>query len=232
MRALRLRIMGSFNSFRLPGTMKYQETLQFPPRTTLVGLAGAALGLALEDLEPLYETLRVAIVRRSLEGRARDLWSIAKLKKGPAERAVVLRELLVRPVYDAFYAGNHPSLDTLLDAFQNPAFPCTLGRSDELVLINPLGMVELEPSDGGVPFRETVLPFDFRSADCELETTELRPGLRLLPPRVYRLPESFACTEKGRRVQRFRTETHVFNVGVFAPGAGGVTDGESSFVLA
>lgn len=234
MRALRIRIIGSFNSFRLPSAMKYQETLQFPPRTTLIGLAGAALGKAPEDLGPLYETLRVAVVKKSLGGRARDLWSIAKLKRGSAERAVVLRELLVRPVYDVFYActDDLSFLGKLLGAFQNPAFACTLGRSDELVLIDRMEIIDLGDSPGDKPFRETVLPFDFRSAGCQLESGELRPGFRLFPPRVYRLPESFAYTERGRRVQRFRVETHVFNRGIFAPEAKGVTDGESVFVLA
>jgi len=232
MRALRVHVVGNFNSFRPPGSMKYQETLEFPPRTTLIGLAGAALGLASNDLAPLYGALRVAVVRRSLDGRARDLWSIVKLKKTAPERAVIVRELLARPVYDVFYMGESPSLDDLADAFRDPAFPCTLGRSDELVLIMSAEVVDVQPVGSGTTFRETVLPFDYHEAGCSVESVELQSGVRLRPPRVLRLPESFVFSERGRRVGRFRSETHVFNVGVIAPGAGGVTDGLSVFVPA
>ncbi len=186
-------------SFRRPLDHNYQRTLPMPPPTTLLGIAGAALGLSDRDLwaedSPL-RNLKVSVWMDKEPGRARDMWTVLKVKSGKiAERSPYFRELLFFTRYTLLYGGEEALLIRLADAFRDPVYPLSLGREDELLCVED---VVLGEAAGGEPrFKGTVLPGDVR------QMAGLRPVLRegavFEPPVVEMLPLGFTVDARGVR---------------------------------
>lgn len=100
-------------SFRRPMDHNYQRTLPMPPPTTLLGIAGAALGLSDRELwaqdSPMRD-LRVSVWIEGETGRAYDMWTVLKIKGGRiAERSPYFRELLFSPITPSSMAGGRSS---------------------------------------------------------------------------------------------------------------------------
>lgn len=198
MKVLRVAVRAPVASFRRPLDHNYQRTLPLPPPTTVIGMAGAALGLSdsllWADDSPLRNIL-VAAWADAVPGRARDMWTVQKIKGGKiAERSPYFRELLFFVCYTLIYGGPVDILQRVEAAFANPAYPLSLGRDDELALVE---VVALEEATAGEPrFRGTVVPGDVRKA---LPRPVLQPGVRMEPVLVENLPLSFRVDNKGIR---------------------------------
>jgi len=170
-----------------------------PPPTTLLGIAGAALGLSDTELwapESPARELKVAVWMEEEPGRARDMWTVLKIKAGKiAERSPYFRELLFFVRYTLLYGGDDALLRRLEAAFGDPAYPLSLGREDELLLIEDVTLGTA--SEGAPRFRGTIVPGDIR------KMPGLRPILRegavFEPPVVEMLPLAFTVDAKGIR---------------------------------
>ncbi len=197
MRVLRVAVRAPVASFRRPLDHNYQRSLPLPPPTTLLGIAGAALGLSDRQLwaaDSPIRKLQVAVWGDAEPGRARDMWTVLKIKGAKiAERSPYFRELLFFVRYTLIYGGPDELLERLATAFADPAYPLSLGREDELALLEE---VVLEEATAGQPrFRGTVLPGDVRGVFRPV----LEPGVRLQPLLVETLPLSFRVDDKGIR---------------------------------
>jgi len=235
---LRFTIEGSFCSFREPGGAKYQQTFWLPPKTTIVGFLGAALGLAPPDLEPLYDEVQVGVVLRSWGGLARDLWGYTKLKQaGKPEVAVVVRELIYEPHYIVYVTSNEPGfLERLQKALWDPVYPLRFGRGEDLALIRrPPELITLQVPSTPTMLRWTLLPFTLDERRCALDSPAREP-----PPRMPPLPARMAIrfTYKPNWVREadperdFRWMTQVLDWGVQPDTTEGMwTDGEQTFYL-
>lgn len=185
-------------SFRRPLDHNYQRTLPLPPPTTLFGLAGAALGLAEEELwqesSPLRELL-VAALALQKPGITRDMWTVLKIKnKRLAERSPYFREIIFNARFMLLYGGRKELLTGLRQAFIDPAYPLSLGREDELIVIEDLGMGDACP---GVPlFSGTVIPGDLQNLRFKWIP---RPGIAFEPPVVENMPLGFEIDKNGIR---------------------------------
>lgn len=218
--------------------MQYQRTYKFPPKPTVIGLLGAALGYEDIQLAQLYNSILTGIILCSYEGLARDLWGITKLKAGrSAEHAVVVREMLHHPIYSLYFApsSGEVRLDDMKAAFANPVYPLTLGRSDELVVVRASKMVNLEPAPKDACYRNTVIPFDYRKHRHELEKVDTSSELVELP-QVFRLPMAYSYDKTRRRkVAKYEVLTHVFGTGLtfkdLKESDGGWRDGSNYFFL-
>lgn len=238
MQVLRLDVEGDFNSFRLGQSLQYQRTYLFPPKPTLIGLAGAALGLEDRQLEPLYTGILTGVSLLSHDGLARDLWGITKFKSGVgAEHAVVVREMIHRPNYLIYFAVPEASsrlkLGDLERAFADPTYPLSLGRSDELVLIKSSNILDLPPTNQDAYYRHTVLPFDYRKRRYDLEkVSESNQGILELP-QVFTVPIAYSYDKTRKRtVSQYQVFTHVFGTGLISRKAdGGLRDGERCLSL-
>ncbi len=185
-------------SFRRPLDHNYQRTLPMPPPTTILGIAGAALGLSDKELwapsSPLRAT-RVAVWMEARPGHARDMWTVLKIKSGKiAERSPYFRELLFFTSYTLIYGDNRNVLENLREAFLNPTYPLSLGREDELVAVEEAGfydVIETNPR-----FSATILPVDIRHRKIHLP---LREGIRYEPAVVETLPVRFSVDARGVR---------------------------------
>ena len=228
MKALRLRLRGDFNSFRMPASMRYQRTYLYPPRTTLLGLAGAALGLGEAELQEVYDRYKVSVVLESYQGLVLDLWSITKIKTTQNERSVVTRELIYRPEYTMYYFSEEYSeqdLSRLSEAFEDPAYPLTLGRSDELVVASKPAIVDMQECGSGLFYRNTVLPFNYRKHEYSFEKAPEKGRLIRLPD-VFRLPKTFSLDKGVRKPIGHQEVTHIYDFGVAFKDVAGLTDGE------
>ncbi len=236
--ALLFTIEGSFCSFREPGGAKYQQTFWFPPKTTVVGFLGAALGLAPPDLEPLYDQLEIGIVLHSWGGLARDLWGYTKLKRGDEpETAVVVRELIFEPQYIVYVTSDEPNfLEKLQAALWDPVYPLRFGRGEDLALIRRRPeFVALEAPSTPTMLHWTLLPFTLDQRACVLESPAREPPPRM-PPRPARMPIRFTYKPNWVREadpeRDFRWMTQVLDWGVQPDTADGLwTDGEHTFYL-
>jgi hypothetical protein len=122
------------------------------------------------------------------------MWTVLKVEGGKiAERSPYFRELLFFVRYTLVYGGPDKLLENLAAAFADPAYPLSLGREDELALLEEV--VLEEATDGQARFRGTVLPGDVRGAFRPV----LEPGVRLQPVLVETLPLSFRVDKKGIR---------------------------------
>lgn len=196
---LGVRLRAPVASFRPPRDLNYQRTLPLPPPTALAGIAGAALGLADAELwagDGPGRVLKVAVLAEGAAGRARDMWTLRKIVSGRiAERSPYLRELLVGAAFTLLYGGPRELLERLAVAFRDPVYPLSLGREDELALVDVDG-IELAPARAAAgPVHGTVLPADLRREGAR---PVLEPGARLEPLVVERLPLAFRV-EGGRR---------------------------------
>ncbi|MGA0560226.1 CRISPR-associated protein Cas5 [Larkinella sp. VNQ87] len=121
-------------SFRNPDFQNFHKSLPLPPPTTLIGLAGAALGLSPKAAQTYFEgrNFRLGVFGQS-EGMATDLW---KYNTFDGLGSIVLRELL----YDshfliAFGTDDFACIAELQAAFLNPIYCLTMGNSDSLAKI-------------------------------------------------------------------------------------------------
>lgn len=194
-----VRVRAPVASFRRPLDHNYQRTLPMPPPTTLLGIAGAAVGLSdreLWDLNSPWRDLKVSVWMDEEPGRARDMWTVLKIKSGKiAERSPYFRELLFFVRYTLFYGGPEKLLGQLKAAFQDPAYPLSLGREDELLLVEE---IRLDMAIAGTPcFKGTTLPADIRTHSGIRPI--LKPGTYFEPAVVETLPLRFRVDAKGIR---------------------------------
>ncbi|MEN3000722.1 MAG: CRISPR-associated protein Cas5 [Armatimonadota bacterium] len=198
-RALAVQVAAPVASFRRPLDHTYQRTLLLPPPTTLLGLVGAALGLDAaqlwSDASPLRR-LQVQVLAHNTPARATDMWTLLKIKAGKMERSPYLRELLFHAQFTLLYGGAEELLSQLSDAFQQPAYPLSLGREDELLCVVACEQVECAPASPPYLFYGTILPGDLRMLNAQ---PVLREGMVLEPAVVERLPTRFQIEPNGVR---------------------------------
>ena len=214
--ALRYVLEGSFCSFRNPIGAKYQATFWFPPKTTVVGFVGCALGLEPPDLEPLYDSLNVGVVLESWGGSARDLWGFTKLKgSAKPESAVVLRELIYEPCYVFYIASNESQqLEELREALLDPVYPLRFGRGEDLAMLRGKPeVISLSSVDNSPWLRWTLLPSALQDIECTLEPldSESRPNR---PPLPTQMPIRLRYDKNWIRKAEMISVTQVFDWGV------------------
>jgi len=233
-RVIKLQFLGCLNSFRVPEFHTYHKTLLFPPKTTICGMLGAALGYSPQEVnQKLLPKLKIAILIDAIHGEAKDLWKIKKVtnySKGDENiedcvvlgnksyyGAVLLRELLYQPEYTFYvYSADTELLNKIFHSLQNPQWALSLGREDELVKLKILPeWIEVEEEQEQW-FTDTVLPFDVNKKSYELDPTSIEAKdrtKRIIPPMIYKLPMAFDYDEDGvRSGNRSQPFTAVFGM--------------------
>jgi CRISPR-associated protein Cas5 subtype I-B len=218
--AIKLQLIGCLNSFRVPDFHTYHKTLLFPPKTTVCGMIGAALGYSPQDVnDKLLPNLKIAVLIDAVHGEAKDLWKIKKVtnySKGDENMedcvvvgnksyygAVLLRELLYQPEYTVYvYSEDTNLLNEIFEALQNPEWALSLGREDELVKLRTKPeWIEVE-EELEQWFIDTVLPLDVNKEKYDLDPKSIEAkgrARRIVPPMIYKLPMAFDYDEDGER---------------------------------
>lgn len=159
MRAFRVELNGWTASFRHPQLVTgMQPTLPLPPPSTVYGLVSAAVGRWVDPQE-----CRLAYVFQS-SGEARDLETIYQFgNSASAGSNVVLREWLTDWRLWLYFAER-----TWAESFEEPVFPVTLGRQQELAHVEAGadGVVvrDVDLAHATTTLRGTAVPFPSLSA--------------------------------------------------------------------
>lgn len=232
MKFLRIKCSGCLNSFRQPDFHTYHKTLHLPPKTTVAGMIGSALGISPESVNEEWlknNRFQMGIVGKS-NGKASDLWQIRKYESKqikayqngsestPYKTAVIVRELLYASEFTLYlHFENEEDFELVSAKIQNPEWALSLGREDELVLVEDIKQVDLnETSD--ISFCNTVLPIDFTTTpyDIVLESDSFSANLLDEAPKSVKLPVTFTYNNDtgAREASKFQTFSFIFNLPV------------------
>lgn len=192
-------------SFRLPETHTFHKTLPLPPRTTIVGILGAALGLTAESAQEWVETHQVKLgVAGRHRGQMKDLWKYRKIKTMEVISDVLLREHLIDLVMTLVYAAEDSSVaEQIIGGFQNPVYALTAGPSDSLLKVREtllIGNASITPT---TIFQFCVIPGDITSAGRYRPDPDVLRGPiieSVRAPWVAHLPVRFAYEGSRREV--------------------------------
>jgi CRISPR-associated protein Cas5t len=231
--ALKIELTGLFNSFRLPNYHTYHKTVGFPPKTTVAGMLGAALGLAPDEVNKKLlineeSKIEIGIIQKSQGGELLDLWKIRKIKAGKKDKneesngpsidklnvngfvyygAVLVREIIYHPTYIIFVQSNdYELINQIKNALLNPVWALSLGREDELILVKKVETVDLHKTKETISFLSTVLP----ASKYKIDFDSYNCNTLLLPPQTINLPMKF--TYKDDLIREGTTyETFIFS---------------------
>jgi len=126
-------------TFRNPEFQNFHKSLLLPPPTTMVGFAGAAMGLSPKASQEFFnqEAFKIGVFGKS-QGIAKDLWKYNDFKNG----SVILKEILFINEFILVYGTeNKEIINTLQTAFYNPTYALTLGNSDSLAKIIKISLI-------------------------------------------------------------------------------------------
>lgn len=191
-------------SFRDPNTHLYQESILVPPPSTIVGIAGAALGLSFKDALAYFKDCRVSVgcILKN-QGKGKDLWNYSKIKSKEVIKAILLREFLCDiDAYIFFGCDDIKRIDELYNAFICPRYALTLGNSDELVKIKNVEKCDNISSSEHVEIRSTWIDGNYiNNFELDWEKVKALPiKLTIKPPVVKNLPIDFSFNEKDERI--------------------------------
>ncbi len=228
---LKIKASGCLNSFRQPDFHTYHKTLPLPPKTTVAGMIGSALGIGPKTINDEWlktGRFQMGIVGKA-NGKANDLWQIRKYEtkqiaaynKGnadtPYKTAVIVRELLYGSefiIYLAFKDENDFNL--VHQKLQNPSWALSLGREDELISIKGITKVDLE-EEPDTTFQNTVLPYDVNEKKYKIILGQVT-GRNLLSdaPKTVKLPVTFSHKKDSevREADAFQMFTFVSDLAI------------------
>lgn len=221
MRVLCFRFHGRFGHFLRAEANVNALTYPVPPRTVLLGLAGALLGLTKDDPQKALADALFAVggsVPRDFWHKAnlRKVppptlpWTIKRSDKGssPAEKNTRLpQQWLWKPDYRVWASLPRPFHDELGARIRERRWhfsPC-LGLSEMLADVSYLGELEAEPAPPGPHDVVSVFPTETAeietSAACEagLAIQHLRMPRNVTPDRVFS-HAGYALERQGRPV--------------------------------
>lgn len=198
-------------SFRDPNTHLYQETILVPPPTTIVGLAGAAMGYEFKDALKFFKENKISVgCILNNNGNGKDLWNYSKIKVKEVKKAILLREFLYDVRADIFFAcEDDKKIDKLYDSFCNPQYALSLGNSDDIVkILNVNRCNDIKMMKDKI-IRDTWIAGNYIN-DFELDWEKVKSfpiKMTIKPPIVKNLPVDFNFTDNNERIA---TKFHKF----------------------
>lgn len=139
-----VEIQSQTASFRNPDFQNFHKSLELPPPTTIIGLAGAALGLPPLQAQEFFEESEFKVgIYGTFKGKCNDTWKYDRrhskrgLKYDPElDGSVIQKEFLIQNTFlIAFSSADKEKLEELFSAFNSPNYPLTMGNSDSLAFI-------------------------------------------------------------------------------------------------
>ena len=122
------------STFRNAEFQNFHKSYKLPPPTTLIGFAGAALGLSPKASQEFFDNdkFKMGIYGYS-EGIAEDLW---KYNNFTPQKSIIKREILFLNHFLIVYGStNKNKISKLKESFDNPKYALSLGSNDSLAFI-------------------------------------------------------------------------------------------------
>lgn len=246
MKFLRIVCSGSLNSFRQPDFHTYHKTLPLPPKTTVAGMIGSALGISPEKVNEEWiknNRFQMGIVGKN-NGKANDLWQIRKYENkqlkayqegnesAPYKTAVIVRELLYSSEFILYlHFEDENDYELVSSKLHNPEWALSLGREDELVLIKEIRQMNLEEKSN-ISFCNTVLPIDFTKTPYEIVLSTQNSSGNLLDeaPKSIKLPITFSYNDDGaREANEYQQFSFIYNLPIKPKDSRGFYDEELNY---
>lgn len=210
-------------SFRVPETHTFHKTLPLPPKTAIIGMLGAAIGLNLEDAHEYAEQNKIFVGIYGIhKGIMKDLWNYRKITgkeknysyediKSRRHYSILIREYLYHNDFVISYGSqNKEPLEKLSTAFLSPAYPITAGNSDDLFKIIRITDISIIKSEKLTQFEHTVIPGDIsKSCKHDIDFDNLPITQTVYTPQVFRLPTKFTFDGDERRVAERKPFTFI-----------------------
>lgn len=184
--------------FRDRFTHSFFKTLLAPPRTTVIGMLGAAFGYSEEETITKLTDVYVGVKILSIDGYARDI-TTAINQKPDGGRTPVMRTMLVRPLYRIFIgSGDERLIEYAREALLEPRYPLYLGISDCLSYIKCVSKVMSINAINADRFN-CVIPYDGGGYNYYSKGD----GKMIFTPEIVKTVHSFILTRKGRKPNKY-----------------------------
>ncbi|HEY5370183.1 MAG TPA: CRISPR-associated protein Cas5 [Hanamia sp.] len=120
-------------TFRNPEFQNFHKSFLLPPPTTLMGLAGAAMGLSPKSAQDFFKEGFYFGVYGTSKGYCKDLWKYNTFDK---QGSIILKEIYFDNHFILIYGNDDADIiKNIMDAFLAPAYALTLGNNDSLAKI-------------------------------------------------------------------------------------------------
>ncbi len=155
MEAIRFKVSGIFNSFRIPFFRTYQKTFLAPTKTNIIGLLTNIMGSSEKTFYEILnkEVIDVSVVIDNIAGRAKDMWAYKTLenKGGMHGRSVIRRDRLFKACYTIYLSVKDTLLEEkILDSLKYPKNIPSLGLDDEIVVISDVEKINLKHNESNI----------------------------------------------------------------------------------
>ncbi|KCZ73137.1 CRISPR-associated protein Cas5 [Candidatus Methanoperedens nitroreducens] len=210
-------------SFRVPETHTFHQTLPLPPKTTIIGMIGAALGLNLENAHKYTDKNEILVsIYGKHKGMMKDLWNYRKLTgkeknytsediKNRRHYSILIREYLCYNDFIIYFASNNlDPLEELRNAMLSPVYALTAGNSDDLLKIYTISNIITLQAEKLNQFEYTILPEDVsKSYKPDVDFSLIPITQTIYTPQVFLLPTRFEFKGDERRVIERKSFTFV-----------------------
>lgn len=212
MEGVAFELSGELGHFRNPFTHSFFETILAPPRTTVIGLLGAALGFNEEETIELMDKLLIGVKILNINGFAKEITTFYNYKEKKPLATPIMREILIKPKY-RIYVGCKDStfVSDLIDALKRPRYTLYLGISDYIATIKDVKKVTFTETKSNM--FDCVIPY----VDGYKVTLGDNPAKFLIPPKQYRVVYSYELTKRGRRPSKMTDVLMFFGYQVELP---------------
>lgn len=209
-------------SFRVPETHTFHKTLPLPPKTTITGMIGAALGVNLKDAHKYVEENGILVsVYGKHKGIMKDLWNYRKITKkrytqdqlkNRLHYSILIREYLYDNIFYIYFGSDKENkIENLREAMICPIYPITAGNSDDLFKICKISDIIDVEKEELTHFEYTILPGDISKSPYkpDVDFKEIPITQTIYTPQVFLLPTRFVFEGEERRVIERKTFTFV-----------------------
>jgi len=201
MNGLVLHLSGIFSFFRIPYTSLVMDTYPFPPKTTVIGMVGAAFGWKEEEFLENIKKFKYGVIVESPGEIVREVAVIFKSKNAPIYP--ITKNMIYKPTYKVFLTSNEEDLiNEATEKFYDPKYVLGLGDSENLFypehpkFVKSMGIKEEKEAKK----LRCILPSEiYREYVTTLNTGEMVRGKNILPPREIKIPVDFVGRGKNRR---------------------------------
>jgi len=207
MLGLRLNLTGIFSFFRIPYNSLLMDTYHFPPKTTIIGMVGAALGWDEDEFLKNIRNFRYGLIIESAGEVLQELASLYKGEKHKDEmsglvydkRYPITKNMMHKPAYKVFLSSDNALIKEAGEALCNPKFVLTLGDSENLFYPtsnNPNFVRLTEIKEKPTQKLKCILPSEVYN---KYHSTFSKIKDDILPPREIKIPIDFIGKGKNRR---------------------------------
>lgn len=234
MHAIKFKVEGILNSFRIPFFRTYHKTFLAPPKTTVIGL----LTNVLRKSEKWYyeilhhDIFEVSVVIDEISGKTKDLWGYKTLKKNDMRgRSVIRRDKLYKAKYTIYLKLNEKNITKylkqspedfkteIMQALKSPKCIPALGLDDEIIKIYTVEELELRKSEQKII--NSVFIGDEVKYTVKMQSTDIDEDIYLptsnVAPLKYVIDEKKGLrtkrevTKEGKQVEYINCKVELFS---------------------